>query len=616
MVKNAKQKKTFDKKSKPAAKKAKITKKDEKKKKEEQIIEEEEPEFEKGINEEEEEDVDYNDDDDYDDENNGEELTFKKDGFMSIGENDDIDAVIAAIQAEDGDSDDDVIIDEGDDDDDDNVDDGDDGQDFIEETLGDDDDGDEEIIDEEEKKKVLIAKQKEEKIRNIEKLKEEERLYKSHLFKLQIEELVKGCTPEYDGPKGIATRFNTWLEKTLVPGLGGVATKDVFVPVGSFAARTMTVQKGKKLTVDVAVRIPDSAFAEISSKQENSGSKKNKKGKQKNNDVKQKNKSYEELKGEYMKKLFGAIEKSMGKTSKLSVVNGHQTLSTKDFDVTFRPAISKAIYDKYSNSADDTAAAKDFLCAESAAFFRKCTLGCRGLRDAIVLLKVWLHQRSMDILPDVIGHFALSTILGKLTDDSRANRQMTSYQLFTLAMETFGSGRLTSPFVDPITHKVDILGHMTRPSLRELQQEAKATIECLQTDVSPEGGFQETFLTRVDPCWKYDCILNIDPAKCGAGVTAGSIAELLLKALGKRCFVIREIPTVKHIAIGFVLDPAECIKCVERGPSADNIEGSKEFCDIWKSKAEIRHFKDGSIVQSVCNFLYYVIIYILSDYIY
>ena len=599
--------------SKPINKKAKLStesekksksKRAQKKKQQQQFIEEpviEEEEKVEVVEEEDPQEEMYDDDDNDDD---GEELTFKKDGFMTIGENDDIDAVIAAIRAEDGDSesddDEDGIIrdvevkkgdendyeNDNDDNDDVNMDNGDDNDDFLEEELNDDVSKHEE--NEEEAK--LRAKKKEERAMNIEKLKEEERLYKSHLFKLQIDELIKGCTPAYDGESGIATRFTSWLEGTFVPGLKGFAQKDVFVPIGSFASRMMTLHKDKRITIDVAVKIPDTAFDD----EQQSDPSKNKKQSKK---PKAKPKSYEFLKGDYMSKFAAAVEKGFGKvTSKMTSINGHYIFTTKDFDVAFYPAISKEVAAKYAAEAP-AATAKDFLCAESAAFLRKCTVGCRGLRDAAVLVKVWLHQRSMDVLPDSLGSFALALVLGMLTEESRSNRQMTSYQLFVLAMETFGSGRVASPMMDPVLHKVDVLAHMTRQSMLELQQEAKATVECLQTSITPEGGFPEVFLTKIDPAWKYDCIINVDPAK--TKTTAGEIVDLLLRAVGRRCFVIREIPELGHAAVGLVLDPSECTKCVERGPSADDNEGSKVFCDIWKSKAEVRRFKDGSIVQSV-----------------
>ena len=637
MAKNNKQqKKTIaNKATKPVNKKAKITKKKDEKEEQQQkkkkIIEE--PIIEDDIEEEEEEEMPidtYNDDDDDidddDDNNNGEELTFKKDGFMNIGENDDIDAVIAAIRAEDGDTDDDDDVSDGDvirdmefgedddvneDDDDGGDDDDEEEQDYLEEGL-DDDVTDDVMMDDEERKEALRAQRQEEKLKSIEKLKEEERLYKSHLFKLQIEALIKEWTPEYDGAKGLATQFNSWLDSTLIPALKGFAEKDALVPTGSFAARMMTVHEGKKPAIDVAVKIPESAF--VASEPEKPSQKKNQKGKKKQNNN-GKEKTYEEYRNDYMKK-FSEI---LGKKVKLTTVNGRPALSAGAFDVIFYPAISKATYDRYANDVTSSAAAaRDYLCAESAAFLRKCTLGCRGLRDAVVLLKAWLHQRGMTILNDVIGNFPLALLMGKLTDDSRANRQMTSYQLFMLAMETFGSGRLTPSATDPVIHRVEFMAHMTPQALRELQQEARATIECLKNDVSPEGGFPETFLTRVDPAWKYDCVLNVDAKRTRA--TAAEIVAVLMRGLGRRCFLIREIPGVEHIAVGFVLDPAECVKCVERGPSADNVEGSKEFCDVWKERAEVRHFKDGSIVQSVGKYIIkneiIIIIIIIIMYIY
>lgn len=53
------------------------------------------------------------------------------------------------------------------------------------------------------------------------------------------------------------------------------------------------------------------------------------------------------------------------------------------------------------------------------------------------------------------------------------------------------------------------------------------------------------------------------------------------------------------ISIGLILNPDNAPRLVDQGPDAQKTEECKEFRDFWGDKAELRRFKDGSIVESV-----------------
>ena len=54
------------------------------------------------------------------------------------------------------------------------------------------------------------------------------------------------------------------------------------------------------------------------------------------------------------------------------------------------------------------------------------------------------------------------------------------------------------------------------------------------------------------------------------------------------------------IVIGVSINPDTCHRSVDRGPPADDVEGTKAFLGLWgKDKAELRRFKDGAIVYAV-----------------
>ena len=52
------------------------------------------------------------------------------------------------------------------------------------------------------------------------------------------------------------------------------------------------------------------------------------------------------------------------------------------------------------------------------------------------------------------------------------------------------------------------------------------------------------------------------------------------------------------IVFGVSLDPDNCWRLVDRGPTADDVSASKEFTSLWGTKAELRRFKDGAIIYS------------------
>jgi U3 small nucleolar RNA-associated protein 22 len=56
-------------------------------------------------------------------------------------------------------------------------------------------------------------------------------------------------------------------------------------------------------------------------------------------------------------------------------------------------------------------------------------------------------------------------------------------------------------------------------------------------------------------------------------------------------------PTI--LTLGLLLDPEQSRRLVDHGPSADNREAALAFRTFWGEKAELRRFKDGSILESV-----------------
>lgn len=51
--------------------------------------------------------------------------------------------------------------------------------------------------------------------------------------------------------------------------------------------------------------------------------------------------------------------------------------------------------------------------------------------------------------------------------------------------------------------------------------------------------------------------------------------------------------------VGLVLNAEKCWRTIDHGPSAEDQAASQEFREFWGDKAELRRFKDGSILESV-----------------
>jgi U3 small nucleolar RNA-associated protein 22 len=50
--------------------------------------------------------------------------------------------------------------------------------------------------------------------------------------------------------------------------------------------------------------------------------------------------------------------------------------------------------------------------------------------------------------------------------------------------------------------------------------------------------------------------------------------------------------------VGICLDSANAYGLVDHGPPADDVEKAQQFKKLWGQKAELRRFKDGSILQA------------------
>jgi len=275
---------------------------------------------------------------------------------------------------------------------------------------------------------------------------------------------------------------------------------------------------------------------------------------------------------------------------------------------------------------------------------------CAGYRDACLLGRVWLKQRDIagSIGKGGFGDFEWAALVALLLQGGGAKGKpvlLSTYdgqQLFRATLVFLASKDLSrqpvvigavdsatikvsgQPMVYDEARGVNILYKMTHSSYRSLQKHAQTTIRMLSGNV--EGQFDATFATQIaQPLIRFDLLAEAtlleeqtkrleQKRKNDHPSRTQHIWELLSQGLGNRVTNLNVIATERAswpidaarsrqapitISMGLLLDPTNATRTVERGPSAEEPQAAATFRDFWGGKAELRRFKDGSILESV-----------------
>ncbi|KAF9428924.1 hypothetical protein BGZ94_000488 [Podila epigama] len=540
-------------------------------------------------------------------------------------------------------------------------------------------------------------------------LQESSELFKSNIFKLQIEELLKEVVVDYKKAqplevalrklKEIFDRTPQQQELSLSTIKANMKKKSIVIPfptpapasdiqytfgysapsamhlVGSFPLKT--VAKGRdSWSVDVAVEMPEELFQEKDHL----------------------NYRYFYKRAYYLTVLAAAIQdkKSSMSNSKIefSTLNGDQRKpilvispsgdkSETDFKklrctIRIIPYIPSSVFPAQrlapgrNNVRTDgaeqpptpqynTALQQDTAFTSHLTFLYQHSKNCAAFKDACVLLKVWATQRGLiRKTNDGFNGFLLEMLMAYLLQGGGANggkklaNGFSSYQLAKgtidyLAHHDFAahpifmgqhssSGEFSKEafvshfdvvFVDP-SGKINLAGHVTKASLDEIQHEARLSMKFFTE--SSDDKFEALFLKRVDnPILRFDNVVrinvpkNLDQMKSytkSASLDypvpfihfAHSIAPLLKRGLMDRIHLVatRYEPLSNWavstsspsygsdavMTVGLLLNHAESSRLVDLGPPADDLEAAQTFRELWGNKAELRRFKDGSILES------------------
>lgn len=274
-----------------------------------------------------------------------------------------------------------------------------------------------------------------------------------------------------------------------------------------------------------------------------------------------------------------------------------------------------------------------------------------AFRDACILGRVWLKQRGFgsQLRTGGFGNFEWAAIMALLlqpnaaTGNQSVSSGYSSYQLFKATLQFLSRGDLTKkPFIfqalnitiskaetAPVVFDgprgQNILFKMTPWSYARLRSEAKASVEMLSDSVFDQ--FDATFILRTELLkFRYDATLEIPLSSLQlASADEGyqqrlkditrKIHNSLTRALTDRIISLSiTLPVeedwsitsrrpqenqLKSILVNFATDSANANRTVDHGPSAENKQEAAAFRKFWGEKAELRRFKDGSILESI-----------------
>ncbi|KAG9192224.1 hypothetical protein G6011_10958 [Alternaria panax] len=298
-----------------------------------------------------------------------------------------------------------------------------------------------------------------------------------------------------------------------------------------------------------------------------------------------------------------------------------------------------------------------------------------AFKDACILGRVWLKQRGFgsQLRKGGFGNFEWAAIMAILlqpnagTGAQSVSSGFSSYQLFKSTLQFLSRGDLTKkPFIFQATNITipktetapvvfdgprgqNVLFKMTPWSYARLRSEAKATVDMLSDSVFDH--FDAAFILKTELLkYRYDATLEIPFASLGLDTagdeydqriteTCRKINSTLTRALGDRITALSftmpgeeswcissQRPQEKQsrsMLVNFATDPANATRTVDHGPSAENKQEAASFRKFWGDKAELRRFKDGSILESVvwsvkdasASVMEQIVLYILSKHV-
>ncbi|XP_063383076.1 nucleolar protein 6 [Cydia fagiglandana] len=289
----------------------------------------------------------------------------------------------------------------------------------------------------------------------------------------------------------------------------------------------------------------------------------------------------------------------------------------------------------------------DITASANIDFLKETLRNSENLKQAVVLLKIWLRQRKLQV-----SGFVISMLVAHLVQTKRINNIMSSYQIIRnvwislktsqwdkgISLHKDTSSPSLSEFKFPVVF-LDITGYynicwqMSAGTYEALRREASLAVDML--DDGSVNSFIPLFMTPITPLLQYDYILRfknfpklkqavLNQAPLDSKVNYGidelplvveTLHSLLAKGLTCRADLIQPMveadfswPVGKayekmkdgyeeKLCFGFVLNQEHALNIIDKGPAA-NLPEAEEFRGFWGDKSELRRFQDGSITET------------------
>ncbi|XP_057323676.1 nucleolar protein 6 [Microplitis mediator] len=526
-------------------------------------------------------------------------------------------------------------------------------------------------------------------VEELNQLRETETLFHSNLFRLQIEEVLTEVKPKDKYKK----QFDTWFKKfkdavmaiketedkelSNLKSLKKLKVKvaDVEVPVnekgtyrflkpsnisviGSYSLGTTV---GPNIVIDVMIEMPSALFQ----KHDYQNYRYLRKraiylayvAANLNSEVAEKKSYYGES---WMPKLKIV---PAGSLSKRVTVNLHLAAESTSFKLSrFLPeknSVRPQWYFKDDSKSDDLVPTpyynsnilRDLTMAETNSQNSKMISEYPNLRDGIILLKIWLHQRQPEQAYDGFNGHILTMYVLYLLYEKKLSTYMSSYQIIrnvwnnlaqsnwteqgiSMCQEPDGKSRVSQyhkyydcVFIDTTGYH-NLVANVSACNYLWVRSEASQAIKFL--DSSKVDSFYNLFMKRLNFYSTFDhfvCLHDTqaleqladkvpDDCKLDLGLNKRAqvirqLMDVLKKGLGKRVSEIYIQPEqfkdwevtddcsagIGKILIGLQLNPDYCFNIIDKGPGA-NLPEAEEFRKFWGTKSELRRFQDGSVCEA------------------
>uniref|UniRef100_A0A1B0CTL3 Nucleolar protein 6 n=1 Tax=Lutzomyia longipalpis TaxID=7200 RepID=A0A1B0CTL3_LUTLO len=301
---------------------------------------------------------------------------------------------------------------------------------------------------------------------------------------------------------------------------------------------------------------------------------------------------------------------------------------------------------------------EDFVMLRNEKFILECFEGKQNVRDAAILLKVWLKQRGLDRGYSGFSGYLITILLAHLLHARKLNSNASSYQIIRIlwtylgesAWNEVGKGAKcmqksegdNKPSLEDF-HKyfrvvfvdssgfLNLCATLSEDLYKRIRLEAKIALNLL--DNSSVNSFHCLFMASIPLCLQYDHFLSIPHNKDIAEAIQkqssvadtlnyctfwyprlqDEISDILRKGLSSRIIAFCPLPCeVKRwdvqqipgcsaedspLTFGFIVHPQEALDVVIKGPQANEPE-AVEFRNFWGEKSQLRRFKDGSITEA------------------